>query len=390
MPTNFIFNNGGNNADFSDVFIPVSAFAQGQLWIWGNNTNSELGDGTFTGKKSSPVQTISGGINWKQVDCGSFASAAIKTDGALWLWGSRSYGNMGNNNGFAGFQFSPVQTISGGTNWKQVSCGYYSTAAIKTDGTLWTWGNNIIGQCGDNTNVDKSSPVQTVASGANWKQVSVGNVHDGAIKTNGTLWLWGRGDTGGLGDNTIVNKSSPVQTISGGTNWKQVSCGENDSTAAIKTDGTLWLWGKNTAGQLGDNTIVNKSSPIQTISGGTNWKQVSCGDESTAAIKTDGTLWLWGINNAGQLGDNTRTNVSSPIQTISGGTNWSQVSTGGLQSSSIKTDGTLWTWGFNTNGNLGDNTINFRSSPVQTAAGGTNWKQTSSNTFGMAAVQNNF
>jgi alpha-tubulin suppressor-like RCC1 family protein len=390
MATNFIFNNGGSNADFSDVFIPVSAFAQGQLWIWGDNNNSQLGDGTFTGKKSSPVQTISGGINWKQVACGPSSSAAIKTDGTLWLWGRRQYGNMGNNVGTAGYQFSPVQTVSSGTNWQLVSAGYYCVAAIKTDGTLWTWGQNAFGGLGDNTNGNsRSSPVQTIASGNIWKQVSTTSLHTGAIKTDGTLWLWGRNQYGQLGNNSITNVSSPIQTISGGTNWKLVTCGTYQ-TAAIKTDGTLWLWGDNAYGQLGTGGTTSVSSPIQTISGGTNWKLVTCGRYHTAAIKTDGTLWLWGKNNSGQLGTGNTVDIRSPVQTVSGGTNWKQVTFGSDQTASIKTDGTLWTWGLGNNGQLGNNNSINVSSPVQTAAGGTNWKQVSTNTFGMAAVQNNF
>jgi len=202
---------------------------------------------------------------------------------------------------------------------------------------LWLWGSNSNGLLGDNTVVNKSSPIQTVAGGTNWKQVSCGFEHIAAIKTDGTLWSWGDGTLGQMGDNTIVNKSSPVQTVAGGTNWKQVAC-VFSHTAAIKTDGTLWLWGYNGSGQLGDNTIVNKSSPIQTVAGGTNWKQVACGDSHTAAIKTDGTIWTWGFNNSGQLGDNTVVNKSSPIQTVAGGTNWKQVSSTGNFMAAIRDD----------------------------------------------------
>ncbi len=156
-------------------------------------------------------------------------------------------------------------------------------------------------------------------------QVQGSNFEDLFIRrdlfSSGGLWLWGRNYYGQLGDNTIADKSSPIQTIAAGTNWKLVSCGDYN-TEAIKTDGTLWLWGHNNFGQLGDNTTTNKSSPVQTIAGGTNWKLVNAYYSHTAAIKTDGTLWLWGRNNYGQLGDNTTTNKSSPVQTIAAGTNW--------------------------------------------------------------------
>jgi alpha-tubulin suppressor-like RCC1 family protein len=132
----------------------------------------------------------------------------------------------------------------------------------------------------------------------------------GAIKTDGTLWLWGQGGSGRLGNNLTNNQSSPVQTVSGGTNWKQVSIGTNFS-AAIKKDGTLWTWGVGTGGRLGNNSNVYRSSPVQTVSGGTNWKQVSNNGNHVAAVKTDGTLWMWGYGDTGQHGNNTVLNRSS-------------------------------------------------------------------------------
>ena len=334
MTTRYKFNNGGTVTDFSDVFISRDMFSDGGLWSWGHNNLGQLGDNT-TVYKSSPVQTIAGGTNWKQVACGVYHTSAIKTDGTLWTWGYNSFGQLGDNT--TAWRSSPVQTISAGTNWKQVACGVYHTSAIKTDGSLWTWGNNNYGQLGDNTNTAKSSPVQTISAGTNWKQIACGGYHTTAIKTDGTLWTWGYNSQGQLGDNTTAWRSSPVQTIAGGTNWKQVACGSGH-TSAIKTDGTLWTWGYNGYGQLGDNTIVSKSSPVQTIAGGTNWKQVACGSNHTSAIKTDGTLWTWGYNYSGQLGDNTQVNKSSPVQTISAGTNWKQVACGGEHTSAIKDD----------------------------------------------------
>jgi alpha-tubulin suppressor-like RCC1 family protein len=348
------------------------------LWAWGENGNGQLGDGTIV-EKSSPVQTIAGGNNWKQVSASVantyYVTSAIKTDGTLWLWGANGYGQLGDDTNVTR-RSSPVQTIAGGTNWKQVSVGEFHCSAVKTDGTLWLWGANYAGELGDGTIDNKSSPVQTIAGGNNWKQVAVGWL-TAAIKTDGTLWLWGGNSYGGLGDGTNISRSSPVQTIAGGTNWKQVSVG-TFSSSAIKTDGTLWSWGDNYAGQLGDNSIAPKSSPVQTIAGGTNWKQAAVGFGYMSAVKTDGTLWLWGSNIAGQLGTNDRSNRISPVQTIAGGNNWKQVSlTNQSTTSAVKTDGTLWLWGDNFYGGLGDNTDVYKSSPVQTIAGGTNWKQTS-------------
>jgi len=373
-------------------------FKQAGLWLWGYNGNSQLGENVSI-RRSSPVQTVSGGTNWKQVSGGESTTAAIKTDGTLWLWGNNVMGQLGDNTSV--LKSSPVQTVAAGTNWKQVSAGYINCAAIKTDGTLWTWGSNKYndnvadsGQLGNNLQTSRSSPVQTVSGGTNWKQVSAGGFHMSAIKTDGTLWTWGHNLYGQLGNNTITKKSSPIQTISGGTNWKQVGSSILN-TAAIKTDGTLWTWGYNTQGQLGDNTTVDKSSPVQTVAGGTNWKMVACGVYVTTGIKTDGTLWTWGYNVYGALGDGTAgnfTDKSSPVQTVAGGTNWKQVASGRYFSSAIKTDGTLWTWGYNGDpdflyGQLGDNTTVNKSSPVQTVAGGTNWKQVSVGDYFCACIR---
>ena len=345
----------------------------GQLWLWGNNGYGNLGDNTNI-NKSSPVQTVTFATNWSSLFTGFYHVGAIKTDGTLWLWGRNLNGTLGDNTTTQ--RSSPVQTIVGGINWSKVACGPYNTAAIKTDGTLWIWGSNSNGQLGDNTLTDRSSPVQTVTGGTNWSVVACGRAHTAAIKTDGTLWTWGSNSHGQLGDNTLTNKSSPIQTITGGNNWSSVACGYN-FVAAIKTDGTLWLWGQNTvfgaAGQLGDNTGTNKSSPVQTIAGGNNWSSVACGRSHTAALKRDGTLWTWGLNSYGNLGDNTSIRKSSPIQTISAGNNWSFVACGYQHTTATKTDGSLWAWGRNNDGQLGDNTLANKSSPIQTVMVGNRW-----------------
>ena len=358
----------------STTTTPAPAMG-GQLWGWGWNNRGQLGDNT-TAAKSSPVQTIAVGNNWSSVSSNGYFGTAIKTDGTLWTWGNNSpRGPLGDDT--TTDRSSPVQTIAGGTNWSSVAAGTEHTAAIKTDGTLWLWGWNSAGPLGDNTTTDRSSPVQTIAGGTNWSKVTGGNNYTAAIKTDGTLWLWGSNIQGQLGDNTKTNKSSPVQTITGGTNWSSVACG-NSVVAAIKTDGNLWMWGYNSYGQLGDNTLIHRSSPVQTIAGGTDWSKVAGGYTHIAAIKTDGTLWSWGRNSFGQLGDNSLTHTSSPVQTIAGGSDWTFVACGRNNTAAIKTDGTLWNWGENSyygiyGGYLGDNTLTHKSSPVQTIKGGTGW-----------------
>jgi len=360
----------------------LASSISGYLWLWGRNQHGQIGDNS-TDNKSSPVQTISGGFNWKKISSKGYFCAGIKTDGTLWTWGDNTYGALGDNSTID--KSSPIQTIAYGDNWKDISSSGGFMGAIKKDGTLWMWGENAFGELGDNTLVKKSSPVQTIAGGSNWKQISVGSFSSAAIKTDNSLWVWGSNSYGVLGDNTTVDKKSPVQTTSYGTDWKQVSCGSYH-IAAIKNNGTLWAWGQNTSGQLGDNTTSSRSSPVQTIAMGNTWSQVACGNSHTIAKKTDGSLWLWGNNSYGQLGINSVTNKSSPIQTIAYGTDWQEISAGDLTTGAIKTDGTIWCWGDNTYGQLLDNTTIHKSSPIQIIATGTLWYYISVGADTIAAI----
>jgi alpha-tubulin suppressor-like RCC1 family protein len=383
MPTFYNFRQNGLDYSFDDIFVPADLFREGTLWTWGRGSQAQLGNAQTT-NRSTPVTTFAGGNNWKQVSCGQYVTSAIKTDGTLWIWGYAPFWQLGNG-AITGNRSTPVTTFAGGTNWKQVSIGIRNTAAIKTDGTLWTWGLGSYGRLGNAQITNRSTPVTTFAGGTNWKQVSCGYTHVAAIKTDGTLWTWGRGALGSLGTNNVTDRSTPVTTFAGGNNWKQVSCGQY-MTSAIKTDGTLWIWGAGNLGKLGTNDYNNQFTPVTTFAGGTNWKQVTATGYSTAAVKTDGTLWIWGRNNLGQSG-NFSTNVSStPVTTFAGGNNWKQVSAGASNTAAIKTDGTLWTWGSGSYGQLGNAQITDRSTPVTTFAGRTNWKQVSCGDFHLAAV----
>jgi alpha-tubulin suppressor-like RCC1 family protein len=391
MPNQFLSPEGDLEDYFVSEYWLIDQYIGDQLWTWGNGGSGILGDATIT-NVSTPVTTLAGGNNWKQVSAGTEHTAAIKTDGTLWTWGTADDGRLGNTTITIVTRSTPVTTFAGGTNWKQVSAGTNHTAAVKTDGTLWTWGNGSDGQLGNSVTLasSRSTPVTTFAGGTNWKQVSAGGSHTAAVKTDGTLWIWGSASNGQLGNASVgafTISSTPVTTFSGGTNWKQVSAA-SIHTAAIKTDGTLWIWGNGSFGRLGNSIIAgNISTPVTTFAGGTDWKQVASVVSHTAAIKTDGTLWTWGNGANGRLGNSLLTDSSTPVTTFAGGTNWKQVSAGGDHTAAIKTDGTLWTWGLGNNGQLGNANLTNRSTPVTTFAGGTNWKQVSAGSRHTVAVQ---
>ena len=294
------------------------------------------------------------------------ASGLIVTP-ELWTWGLNGgflLGTGDNTN-----RSTPSLIGGGGTNWKQVSFGLDHQGAIKTDGTLWMWGNSANGRL---ASAGGNVPVTTFAGGNNWKQISCGSGHSAAVKTDGTLWTWGTGTTGQLGNNATTDRSIPVTTFIGGNTWKQVSAGDR-ITAAVKTDGSLWLWGRNHTGQLGINNTDNRTTPVTTFAGGNTWKQVSTQGYNTAAVKTDGSLWIWGFNNNQELPINAAGQKNTPVTTFAGGTTWKQTKI----NMAIKTDGTLWTWGRNNNAELGINATGARSTPVTTFTGGTNWKSLS-------------
>ena len=344
-----------------------------ELWVSGKNVKGLLGlNAANDARISSPAQIP--GTNWNRVFSASGSGgdyiAATKTDGTLWVWGSNTYGQLGINDRTQ--RSSPVQVP--GTTWKEVS-GYYGSAitnAIKTDGTLWGWG---FAYFGDNTNENKSSPTQ-IGTDTTWDKVG----GTGAIKTDGTAWVWGFSGQGrlGLGDTpssgATSGRSSPTQ-LGTDTDWTDIYIGEIRSTGV--KNGKLYNWGYGAYGALGQNQhLTGANQPWSQYQVPGTWATFSWNYSSTTAVKTDGSLWGWGENYRYQLGQNAQSPspqayYSSPIQ-IGAGTDWStsrshQANGGWWTGQHIKTDGTLWRWGIDYDGATGNN-ANIpagNSSPVQ-------------------------
>ena len=374
-----------------NAFMTITPAAElYELWSWGRNESGQLGLNNTT-TTSSPVQ-VGTTRYWTNVYMCSFGSGgdgmtfARKTNGTLWSWGKNNYGYLGHNDTIS--RSSPTQIGSLG-NWSsKFSPGGFATLAIKIDGTLWSWGSNTnYGLCGLGDTIARSSPVQvgtlttwaTVAAPTSWAAA--------AIKTDGTLWTWGGNNFGTLGQ-AIPMQSSPVQ-VGSLTNWSQVTT-IGAAMLAIKTNGTLWSWGGNFYGVLGQEDTIHRSSPVQ-IGSLTTWASLMRPQSTTnvIAVQTNGTLWTWGSNQtgypatgAGQLGLGDTVNRSSPVQ-VGTLTTWTSVTAGLHAAGAIKSPGALWTFGLGTYGTLGQNSTISRSSPVQVGTA-TNWQTISMGESGMA------
>jgi len=371
-PSGCFTNNEGTNYVGTAYTFKALAYDY-KLYAWGYGSEGFLAQNNRTSTES-PVQVV--GTIWSKIRCAGTSRSAIlatKNDGTMWSWGYNVDGQTGVNGSNPAVARVSSPTQLPGTTWSSNFCGGKGSLAVKTDGTLWSWGYNQVGGLGQNSRTSYSSPVQ-VGSDTTWstsynKIAASGSNSSFVIKTDGTLWAWGENQSK-LGLNNNTHYSSPVQIP--GTTWAMVDSNYG-SAHAIKTDGTLWSWGSGTWGGLGTNTPHNTSysSPKQVP--GTTWSKVRSVTYGAAALKTDGTLWTWGRGNWGSGAYNlSGPNVhrSSPVQVP--GTTWNNIFAGGAYHYiASKTDGTLWAWGNNAQGALGQGNTTQYSSPVQIP--GTTW-----------------
>jgi len=271
---------------------------------------------------------------------------AIGDDGSLWAFGGNWMGQLGDG---TTLNLSFFNQISTDTNWTHVATGTTHTVAVRTDGTLWAWGfyeRTWLTGLGNGTTTGSNVPIQ-IGYGADWVSVAAGNMHTMAIKTDGSLWGWGSGNRGqiGTGGGNDVNYIylSPIQ-IGIDTDWAYVFAGEW-RTMAIKADGSLWGWGANGNGQLGDGTREYRHSPVQ-IGTDTDWVYVSLSNRQSVALKADGSLWIWGVTSLSQFTDTLGVALLSPEQ-IGIDTDWVSVAAGDGYNVATKEDGSLWVWGRN-------------------------------------------
>ena len=341
----------------------------GTLWTMGGNGRGQLGNGS-TEMSSIPVQVLD---QVATVTCGRYETAVIRTDGSLWTWGLTQNRNLGlsagdvlNESLGSMNQTKPYKVME---DVAAVACGWWHTAAIKSDGSLWTWGQNNEGQLGNGILGDQPSNSSWTDSFAgiessepepetifhvldNVVAVACGQYHTAALKSDGTLWTWGSNYDGQLGSPSIDTKThypTPTQVLD---EVVAVSCSD-DSTAAIRADGSLWMWGSNFYGMItGDASAGDQPIPVKVMD---DVSAVALGDHHAAVIKTDNSLWVWGDNDYGQIGSGVdrdeKPSYAEPVKVLD---NVVAVSCGLYHTAAVTGDGTLYTWGENLSGQLGN------------------------------------
>ncbi len=319
-----------------------------------------------------PVNSASQKV--EEISAGELHNLVLCDDGTLWEWGNNNSGQLAESTDDTKYLLIRQLKMTG---VKSISAGGYHSLALKNDGTVWAWGYNLNGQLGDGTNITRPAPVQVNIS--NVTTIFAEGLDSFALKDDGTLWGWGVNFYGQLGDGTNINRPLPVRIPI--DNVKAVSS-NNGRTVALKDDGSVWAWGCNIfeenqtgwyrTGFLGVNSADKFVLSPARVDGLDNVKDVAAGGTFTIALKNDGTVWAWGDGSDGQLGNGIKINgplddpyQSTPIHVI-GLSDIIDISAGGSHSMALKDDGTIWTWGYNMMGELGDGSYwNTKPSPVK-------------------------
>lgn len=344
------------------------------LWrglVWGQNDHGELGDGTNKRRFAPSPMPYLDQVGVSAIDGGGWFGLALLNDGSVWGWGRNDWAQLGD--GTKETRHAPVDVMHlARFGVKAIAAGGWFSAALLKDGTVWTWGANDWRQLGAGDTGFNSHTIPVKVEGLSGvTAVDVGGWHSLALREDGTVWSWGHGHQGQLGDGTNADHRLPAE-VPGLSGVKAVSAGYRHSLALLK-DGTVWSWGYNAQGQLGDGTNTNRNTPVKVASLGGRVKAVAASSSNvfhdpsfSLALLEDGTVWSWGTNDWHQLGDGTNTSRNTPVK-VSDLSGVKAIAPGGRHSLALLKDGTVWGWGANDHGQVGtgDGTPNRYAAPVK-------------------------
>jgi alpha-tubulin suppressor-like RCC1 family protein len=345
----------------------------GQILAWGGNASGELGVGTTTDSSTPvPVKGLTGHGGVVEVAAGVTHSMAVMSDGTVLAWGHNASGELGGS--ISGDKLLPVP-VQGVQGAREVAAGDGWSMALEADGTVMAWGNNQSGELGDgNAPIDlyTPAPVYGLTAGSGVIQIAAGYSSGLVLRSDGSVWAWGNGTSGELGDGSTDKRSSPaqVQGLGPGSGVIQVA-GGGAFSLALKSDGTVLAWGHNASGELGNgNAPTDSHVPVKVkgLGPGSGVVAVAAGGAFALALKSDGTVLAWGANVYGELGDGKAgTDASVPVQVhgLGPGSGVVAIAAGGHHSVALTKSGKLLAWGDDSHGQLGDGvTAPLRPTPV--------------------------
>ena len=365
------------DTNFSALVTPV--FLQqmaptGSPFAWGYNGNGELGDNSTS---ESPIPVLMNGtLTVAAIAGGEYHSLGLTNDG-VYATGYNAFGQLGNNS-LTQKEVPGKVTKTNGTGYLTgavaIAAGAEHSLALINDGTLRSWGDNSNGQLGNGTKTNSKVPVQVSGlTGLTVTDIAAGGFHSLAVTSTGAVWSWGFNSDGQLGNGTATDSSSPVQVSGIGGVYGAVSvavAGGGLHSLALTNAGAVWSWGWNNYGQLGINSTTESEVPVQVEdSTGTTFltgvTAIAAGEWHSLALTSTGAVWAWGYNGNGELGNGTTTNSSLPVQVPNAPTGVIAIAAGAHFSLALTSAGTIWAWGYNADGELGNNSLVNSTVPVQ-------------------------
>ena len=362
----------------------------GAAYCWGANWNSQLGDSTTTNRTAPVAVTMPGGVTFTSLAPGVNHSCALATTGAAYCWGYNVDGRLGD--GTTTDRTMPVAvTMPGGVTFESVASGEWHSCALAPTGAAYCWGRSVQGQLGDGPLTDRRTPsAVTMPGGVTFSAIATGDFHSCGLATTGAAYCWGSNIEGQLGDGTVTDRTTPVAIVMpGGVTFTAIAAGDNHTCGLATTSAVAYCWGKNSAGQLGDGTTTDRTTPVAvSMPGGVTFTSLAGGYFHSCGLATTGAAYCWGDNSLGQLGDGTTNTSTTPVAvTMPGGVTFTSVVAGAYHTCARATTGAAYCWGFNFYGQAGNSTNTNSTIPVAvTMPGGVTFASLTGGAYHSCAV----
>jgi alpha-tubulin suppressor-like RCC1 family protein len=344
----------------SGIYSTCALLSTGVVKCWGQNSNGQLGDGTTT-QRNSPVTVLGLTTDVTVVETGYFHACVLLSSGAIKCWGQNTYGQLGDGTTTNSTTPVNVSTLSSGV--RAISAGLLFNCALLNTGAVKCWGQNTYNQLGDGSTTQRNSPVDVSGLNSGVAAIESGYYHACALLNSGAVKCWGQNIYGQLGDGSLIQRNSPVDVSGLNSGVIAISAGYYHTCALLST-GAVKCWGYNTYGELGDGTTTNSSNPVNVSTLSSGVSAISAGGYQTCALLSTGAVKCWGQNTYGQLGDGSTTQRNSPVDVLGLTSGVTTISAGYIHSCAVLSTGVIKCWGANSSGQLGDGTITTRNSPV--------------------------